>query len=69
VLIAVGREDRITPLALSEQMARSLPVAELVILEQCGHLAPLEAAAPLAAALARWMQREIKATDPMRIKA
>ena len=54
-LIAVGREDRITPLAQHEDMARRIPAADLVVLERCGHLAPLEAPVALAAALTKWM--------------
>ncbi|MFM9972877.1 MAG: alpha/beta fold hydrolase [Burkholderiales bacterium] len=52
-LVVVGREDRVTPLALSEQMARRLPAAELVVLEQCGHLSPVEAPEALGVALRR----------------
>ncbi|CAM9790867.1 unnamed protein product [Phaeothamnion confervicola] len=54
-LVAVGREDRITPVAQHEEMARRIPAAELVVFGQCGHLAPLEAPDELAAALAKWM--------------
>jgi len=54
-LIAVGREDRITPLAQHEEMARRVPAAELVVFERCGHLAPLEAPVALARALTNWM--------------
>lgn len=52
-LVAVGREDRITPLALSEEMARRLPAAKLVVLEQCGHLSPVEAPEALGVELRR----------------
>jgi pimeloyl-ACP methyl ester carboxylesterase len=54
-LVAVGREDRITPLAQHEEMARRIPAAELVVFEHCGHLVPLEAPIDLAGALSRWM--------------
>ena len=54
-LIAVGREDKVTPLAQHEEMARRVPAAELVVFEHCGHLAPLEAPAELAQALTKWM--------------
>jgi pimeloyl-ACP methyl ester carboxylesterase len=54
-LIAVGREDRITPLAQHEEMARRIPASDLVIFERCGHLAPLEAPVELAAAITQWM--------------
>ncbi len=54
-LIAVGREDKVTPLAQHEEMARRIPAAELVVFEHCGHLAPLEAPQELAQALTKWM--------------
>jgi pimeloyl-ACP methyl ester carboxylesterase len=54
-LIAVGREDKVTPLAQHEEMARRIPAAELVVFERCGHLAPLEAPHELAQALTKWM--------------
>jgi pimeloyl-ACP methyl ester carboxylesterase len=54
-LVAVGREDRITPLAQHEEMARRIPAADLAVLEHCGHLSPLEAPVALAAALTKWM--------------
>lgn len=55
VQVAVGREDRITPLAQHEDMARRIPAADLAVFECCGHLAPLEAPRELAAALTKWM--------------
>ena len=54
-LIAVGREDRVTPLAQHEEMARRIPAADLVVFENCGHLVPLEAPLELAQALTKWM--------------
>ncbi len=54
-LIAVGRQDRITPLAQHEEMARCIPAADFVVFERCGHLVPLEAPNELAGALAKWM--------------
>jgi pimeloyl-ACP methyl ester carboxylesterase len=54
-LIAVGREDRVTPLAQHEEMARRVPAADLVVFERCGHLVPLEAPVELAGALKKWM--------------
>jgi len=55
-LIAVGRDDQITPPALSEGMARAIPCATLVMFENCGHMAPLEKPAELAGALTTWLQ-------------
>lgn len=55
-LVAVGRDDLITPPALSEGMAQQIPGATLMIIENCGHLAPLEQPAALATALAAWLK-------------
>jgi pimeloyl-ACP methyl ester carboxylesterase len=41
-LIVVGREDRLTPPALAAEMAGLIPGAELVTLDRCGHLPPME---------------------------
>lgn len=41
-LIICGRNDVITPLDRSELMASKIPGAELVVLEQCGHMSPWE---------------------------
>jgi pimeloyl-ACP methyl ester carboxylesterase len=41
-LVMVGRQDRVTPLVHSEAIARELPHARLVVLEDCGHMLLLE---------------------------
>jgi pimeloyl-ACP methyl ester carboxylesterase len=41
-LIVWGRQDRIVPVACGEQYRRLLPHATLTVLEQCGHLPPIE---------------------------
>lgn len=41
-IVICGRQDEITPLHLSEEMAASIPGAELRIIEGCGHLTTLE---------------------------
>ena len=41
-LVMVGRQDRVTPLTHSEAIARELPNARLVVLEDCGHMLVLE---------------------------
>ena len=41
-LVMVGRQDKVTPLAHSEAIADELPHAELVVLEDCGHMLLLE---------------------------
>ncbi len=41
-LVIGGVKDQITPVWQSEEIAAQIPEAELVILEDCGHLAPFE---------------------------
>jgi len=41
-LILWGREDRIVPVECGEQYRRLVPRATLTVLEQCGHLPPIE---------------------------
>lgn len=41
-LIVWGREDRIVPVGCGEQYRRLLPDARLTVLDQCGHLPPIE---------------------------
>lgn len=55
-LVLCGLQDRITPPPLAHEMAALMPQAELVLLEDCGHLAPLEQPAQVAAALRRWLR-------------
>jgi pimeloyl-ACP methyl ester carboxylesterase len=54
-LVLCGREDARTPLDLHEEMARLIPGARLVIIEDCGHLAPLEQPEAVTAAMRRWL--------------
>jgi len=41
-LVVAGSHDRITPPWLSEEIAARIPNAELVTLQDCGHMSPLE---------------------------
>ena len=41
-LVLCGRRDRITPLDLHVEMAGLIPGARLVVVEECGHMAPME---------------------------
>lgn len=55
-LVLCGREDALTPLALHEEMATAIPGGRLAIVEECGHLAPLEQPAAVTAALREWLE-------------
>lgn len=54
-LVVCGREDQVTPPDCSEEMASEIAQAELVILEQCGHMAPLEQPKIVNEALSHWL--------------
>ncbi|MGB3220554.1 MAG: alpha/beta fold hydrolase [Anaerolineae bacterium] len=51
VLVITGADDKLIPPAESEAMARTVPGARLVVLEDAGHLASLEAPAAFNTAL------------------
>lgn len=42
VMLMVGAEDAITPLAATKEMSRLIPHATVTVLQRCGHMAPLE---------------------------
>lgn len=56
-LVLCGRDDALTPLELSREMAEAVPGAELVVVEECGHLSSLERPVEVNAALRRWLAR------------
>ncbi len=54
-LVLCGRDDQLTPPALSEEVAAAVPGAELVLVDECGHVSPLERPDIVTAALAAWL--------------
>lgn len=54
-LVLCGRQDALTPLALHEEIAGLVPGAKLVVVEECGHLSPLEKPGTVTAALRQWL--------------
>ena len=42
----VGREDALTPVELSQEMANLIPGAKLEIVPDCGHLSTMERPKP-----------------------
>jgi pimeloyl-ACP methyl ester carboxylesterase len=55
VLLGVGRQDGWSPPAQHEAMARAIPQARLVVFEDSGHMAPVEAPDAVTAALRAWL--------------
>lgn len=56
LLIICGANDRITPLAVSEEMHALVPHSTLVVIPECGHLAPMEKPDDVSQALRAWLQ-------------
>lgn len=54
-VVICGRDDKTTPLELSEEITAAIPNARLVIIENCGHMAPLEQAHAVTEALREWL--------------
>jgi pimeloyl-ACP methyl ester carboxylesterase len=55
-LVLCGREDAITPLPMSMEMAELIPDARLTVIESCGHLSTLEKPHEVNAALRAWLR-------------
>lgn len=55
-LIMCGRDDQLTPVELSEEMAKAVSGATLRIVEQCGHLPALERPEECGAAMRDWLE-------------
>jgi pimeloyl-ACP methyl ester carboxylesterase len=54
-LVVACRQDRLRRFEETERMARCLPNARFEVIEDCGHMAPLEKPHELAMLLARWI--------------
>ena len=54
-LVLCGRQDALTPLEFHEEMAAGIDGAELVVIEDCGHLTTMERPEEVNAALERWL--------------
>ena len=57
-LVVACRQDRLRRFDQTERMAKHLPHSRFTVLEDCGHMAPLERPRELAQLLADWMARE-----------
>jgi len=56
-VVVVGRQDQVTPLPRSQEMAADIADSRLVVLEECGHMSPLERPAEVTNALRRWLSQ------------
>ncbi len=62
-LVMVGRQDRWSPLVQHEEMAAMIPNAELVVIEDSGHMTLLEQPEQVSRSLLRWLGFEDKNTS------
>ena len=54
-LVLAARQDRLCPVARHEEIAALVPGAELVVVEECAHLSPLEQPGAVCGHLGRWL--------------
>lgn len=54
-VVIVGRQDAATPLRRAEEMAADIATSRLVVLEECGHMSPLERPVEVSSALRNWL--------------
>lgn len=57
-LVLCGRQDALTPLDCHREMAAGIAGARLQVIENCGHLPPMELPEETSAALRRWLTSE-----------
>ncbi|HEX3972669.1 MAG TPA: alpha/beta fold hydrolase [Stellaceae bacterium] len=54
-VVICGRQDQMTPLLWSQEIAASIPGAQLEIIEDCGHLTTMERPWETSVALRQWL--------------
>jgi pimeloyl-ACP methyl ester carboxylesterase len=57
-LVIAGRQDASIPLRRAEEMAADIATSRLVVLEECGHMSPLERPAEVSSALRLWLHEQ-----------
>jgi pimeloyl-ACP methyl ester carboxylesterase len=62
-LVVAARGDRLCPVDRHEEIARLVPGARLVVLEDCAHLSPLEQPDRVGAHLRAWLARPSTSDD------
>ena len=58
MMILGGRQDPLAAPGLLKEMAAAIPGARLVVIEDCGHLAPLERPEAVTRALREWLAQK-----------
>lgn len=54
-IVVAGHDDQVLPVAFSEELAAGIKGSRLIVLERCGHVAPLEQPAGVTAAMREWL--------------
>lgn len=63
-LILCGREDLVTPPDVHRELADGIAGAQLAIIEECGHLVPLEQPEQVTAILRDWLSELVRPPQP-----
>ncbi|WP_203364017.1 alpha/beta hydrolase [Bacillus sp. REN10] len=58
-LLLVGREDALCTVRMHEEMKREIPHADLVIIEDCGHLSSIEQPETVTKVFRKWLTTEL----------
>jgi pimeloyl-ACP methyl ester carboxylesterase len=69
VLLMVGRQDRWSPVAQHEEIAALIPGAELVVIEESGHMSPVEQPDQVTDTLLHWLGLGGKPEAALRVTA
>lgn len=56
-MVICGRQDALTPLARSQEMAGAIPSAQLAVIEECGHLSTMERPQAATALMRLWLSQ------------
>lgn len=56
VLVLAGRQDALCGPSMQEDLAKKITDAKLVLIDQCGHLSPLDQPEAVTAVLSYWLQ-------------
>jgi pimeloyl-ACP methyl ester carboxylesterase len=56
-LVACGRDDFWSPVAVHQEIAGAIPGANLAVIDNCGHMATVEAPAEVSTLLRDWLHQ------------
>ena len=57
-LVVAGREDALMPVEILKELADGIPGARLTVIEDCGHMAPIEQPDRVLEAFVQWLERK-----------